>query len=130
MQLFNAASLVDLNIPENVLVVQQEFNEIVNLQFLPRELLEDILNIANDERDWEEGRGRRLSTDQDGFRTDKESMLDRFKITFTDAWTEISYYGWPLLVSGLVIVLLILVISACWGYFNLSIRKVVGFLKR
>ena len=45
MQLFNGLSLLDVHTPENVLKVQEEFNDIIHLQFLSKEMIDDILNV-------------------------------------------------------------------------------------
>ena len=43
IQLQNALSLCSVNVPENVLTVQTSFNDIINLQFIPKEFIEEFL---------------------------------------------------------------------------------------
>ena len=56
MQLQNALSLCSVNMPENVLTVQTQFNDIINLQFIPKELIEEFFARfkSSDEEESEE----------------------------------------------------------------------------
>ena len=68
MQLFTTLSLIDVDVPENVLRVEEQFNDILYLQFLSKDMVRSIVSVFRGEEieeydiDEPESSRRRLET--------------------------------------------------------------------
>ena len=51
MQLYNSLTVLPVQIPTNVLIVQAYYNNIINMEVLPKEWVEEIIKWL---RFWEE----------------------------------------------------------------------------
>ena len=45
MQLFTALSFLNISMPENVLMIQQGYSDIIDLNFVSKDLVDNILGL-------------------------------------------------------------------------------------
>ena len=53
MQLFTSFSFLKIDMPENVLIIQQGYTDIIDLQFIPKDTIKSIVGLQNKEMEYE-----------------------------------------------------------------------------